>query len=265
MVKKVILVLVDGLNGDVARNRMGFLEALTDEGKGSFAKKVDLKSALPAMSRPLYETVMTGVKPVRSGIYNNSIVRLSKNKSIFSLAKENGLVTAASAYYWMSELYNHAPYDPIEDRIVNDKTLNIQHGIFYMWDEYPDEAVFGDGEYLRRNYNPDFLLIHSMNVDDIGHKFGLNSSEYRNSAVKVDVILSNFIEDWRVAGYHVIVTADHGMSDDKKHNGPTDEERNVPFYFFAAKDEKDGATLSAVTLPKKQTDICRFVCELLEV
>ena len=50
----------------------------------------------------------------------------------------------------------------------------------YTLDHYPDENVFLSGEYIRRKWDPDFLMIHPMNIDDEGHKFGVDSSEYRN-------------------------------------------------------------------------------------
>ncbi|MDW2095637.1 alkaline phosphatase family protein, partial [Vibrio sp. 1866] len=164
---------------------------------------------LPSMSRPLYECILTGVRPVESGIVNNNIVRLSNHDSIFSLAKSQGKVTAAAAYHWVSELYNRAPFEPIRDRFTNDETMNIQHGCFYHWDHYPDEALFIDAEHLRRTHQPDFLLIHPMNIDDMGHKHGLDSRQYRNSARGADIILSNYIVQWLADGYQIIVTSDH--------------------------------------------------------
>ena len=48
-------------------------------------------------------------------------VRLSNQTSLFHLAKSSGKTTAAAAYYWVSELYNHAPFHHFEDRIQLDK------------------------------------------------------------------------------------------------------------------------------------------------
>ena len=226
---KVILVLLDGLNYTVAQECMGHLGALVDGGLGHLYK---VKSQLPSMSRPLYECILTGVKPIDSGVVHNGVVRLSYNESIFSIAKAQGLVTAASAYHWISELYNKAPFDPVRDRIVNDESLNIAHGVFYQWDDYPDEAVILDAEHLRLSYDPDFLFIHPMNVDDTGHHFGFDSKEYRNSARKVDIYLSYFLGLWLKEGYQVIVTSDHGMNNDGTHGGLLSCECEVPCFVF---------------------------------
>ncbi|NLS11856.1 alkaline phosphatase family protein [Vibrio sp. SM6] len=259
MSNKVILVVLDGLNYQVARDCMGYLNGLLEHHlplSDARASLYCLQSELPSLSRPLYECILTGVRPVESGIVSNDIVRLSKHDSIFSLAKAQGKITAAAAYHWVSELYNRAPYDATRDRFTCDESLNIQHGCFYQWDHYPDEALFLDAEHLRRTHQPDFLLIHPMNIDDMGHKHGLNSPQYRNSARRVDIILSHYIESWIQDGYQILVTSDHGMNDDRSHGGTLPEERDVPLFVI-------GHSFSHQACSVKQTELCGNVCQLL--
>ncbi|HGF4953266.1 alkaline phosphatase family protein [Vibrio parahaemolyticus] len=261
MSNKVILVVLDGLNYQVARNCMGYLNGLLEHGHSRPEMRATLypvQCELPSMSRPLYECILTGFRPVESGIVNNNIVRLSNHDSIFSLAKSQGKVTAAAAYHWVSELYNRAPFEPICDRFTNDETMNIQHGCFYHWDHYPDEALFIDAEHLRRTHQPDFLLIHPMNIDDMGHKHGLDSRQYRNSARGADIILSNYIEQWLADGYQIIVTSDHGMNNDLSHGGILPEEREVPMFVI-------GDKFTHQECHVKQTEICGTVCQLLNL
>lgn len=54
----------------------------------------------------------------------------------------------------------------VRDRFTNDPEQLIQHGIFYHQDTYPDSHLYLDAEWLRHHHDPDFLLVHSMNVDD---------------------------------------------------------------------------------------------------
>ena len=150
---KTIFVLVDGLRADTARTEWGFMQGLCEAGIAS-ARAVT--SELPSLSRPLYHCLMSGTAPIQSGIVHNDQTRLSREDSIFSLATAQGLITAASAYYWMSELHNRAPYEALRDRFTDDAALPIQHGIFYSRDEYPDETVMGDGERLWLLWQPDF-------------------------------------------------------------------------------------------------------------
>lgn len=253
MRNKVILVVLDGLNQQVARQCMGYLNGLVEQQRATF---YPITCELPSLSRPLYECLLTGVSPIESGIVHNHVVRRSNQDSIFSLATQQGLTTAAAAYHWVSELYNRAPYDAKRDRHTHQPEFNIQHGMFYHWDHYPDEALFLDAEYLRQNYDPDFLLVHSMNIDDAGHHFGLDSSQYRNSARVADVVLSDFMPTWIAKGYQVLVTSDHGMNDDKSHGGLLEEERQVPLYVA-------GNGFSHQNTTVKQTEICGLICQRL--
>ena len=117
---KVILVLSDALRYDAAVNGMGFLGHLVETRQASLYKVI---GELPSMSRPMYETVHTGLPVSQHGILANYIVRRSDKPNIFQLAVEAGKTTAAAAYYWFSELYNRAPYDRLDDREVDDDRL----------------------------------------------------------------------------------------------------------------------------------------------
>lgn len=253
--KKVVLILLDGLEYTVAKDCMGFLKAMMDESLGKLYK---IKCELPSISRPLYECILTGVNPVNSGILNNETNRLSKEKSIFHYVKEANLVSAAAAYYWVSELYNKTPFDKVLDRHVQNSNFVIPYGHFYYEDTYPDNHVFGDAESLRVKYDPDFLFIHPMNIDDAGHKFGYDSKEYRNKARNADNIISFYLHKWLDNGHNVIVTSDHGMNNDLSHGGNLDTEKYVPFFVF-------GKDFSLNDCDIKQTEICGSICEIIGI
>ncbi|WP_067704574.1 alkaline phosphatase family protein [Erwinia sp. ErVv1] len=253
---KTILVVLDGLNYEVAEATMGYLQAECAQGNGQLYQ---LTCELPSLSRPLYECILTGVTPVKSGVVHNGVNRLSRERSVFHYAREAGLTTAAAAYHWVSELYNRSPWQPARDRHTVDAALPIQYGHFYYDDGYPDSHLFEDAESLRLRHNPDFLLIHPMNIDDAGHKFGLSSPQYRNRARTADGYLSHWMPGWLEAGYQVLVTADHGMNDDRSHGGILLEETSVPLFVFgqAFSLQMDAAPL--------QTELCGTLCELLGV
>jgi predicted AlkP superfamily pyrophosphatase or phosphodiesterase len=97
-----------------------------------------------------------------------------------------------------------------------------------------------------------------MNIDDAGHKHGLDSTQYRNSARSADIILADYLQGWLDAGYQVLVTADHGMNNDRSHNGLLPEEREVPLFVLATPSASTDAA-------PKQTELCGTVCELLGV
>ncbi|MDN0083308.1 alkaline phosphatase family protein [Crenobacter sp. SG2305] len=254
MHSKVILVVIDGLAWQVAHDGMGYLQGLREAGLASLYR---LECALPSLSRPLYECILTGVPPVESGIVHNDVVRLTSQESIFSLARASGRKTAAAAYHWVSELYNRAPYDAVRDRFTDDATLPIQHGVFYHCDDYPDDHLLVDAESLRRRHAPDFLLIHPMNVDDAGHRYGLDSAQYRNAGRRFDKLLSTYLPHWLAEGYQVLVTSDHGMNNDRTHGGLLPEERQVPLFLLGNRFSHRPEA------PVRQTELCGIAADLL--
>ena len=202
---KVIFVMVDALGFDTAGRRGGYLEHLTEY---RLAAKYRVRGELPSASRPMYETLMTGLPVSVHGIVTNQTSRRSRCENLFSLCKKSGKVTAAAAFLWISELYNGTcPFSIYEHRIQNGGG-DIDHGIFYSDCDYPDTHLYADGEYLRKTYDPDFLLIHPMHTDTVGHPSGCASKEYQESADQSLQQVAILLERWREAGYDVIVTAD---------------------------------------------------------
>lgn len=255
---KVILILSDALRYDVAKDNMGFLGHLVEKKLASLYK---ITGELPSMSRPMYETVHTGLPSSEHGIVANSIVRLSSKPNIFQAVKSAGKVTAAAAYCWISELYNRAPYDRIEDKEVDNESLAIQHGRFYTQDEYPDIELFMSAAGLVRRFSPDYLLLHPMGMDYHGEKYGSDSKEYRNHAIHQDAWLAPLIQEWMERDYTIMVTGDHGINKDGAHGGTTPEQREVPLFCIQPKVKGRGDTGETIS----HLQIAPTILHLLEI
>ncbi|MBI5944064.1 MAG: alkaline phosphatase family protein [Chloroflexi bacterium] len=255
---KVILVLSDALRYDVAKENMGYLGHLVESKLANLYKIV---GELPSMSRPMYETVHTGAPSSMHGIVANSIVRRSSMPNIFQAVSSAGKVTAATAYYWVSELYNSAPYDRIDDKETDDDSLAIQHGRFYTEDEYPDVELFAAAARLVRRFSPDYLLLHPMGMDYHGETFGSDSKEYRNHAIRQDMWLAPLIQEWIERGYTIMVTGDHGINKDGAHGGTTPEQREVPLFWIQPKIKGRGDTGEIVS----HLQIAPTILSLLDV
>jgi len=249
--KKIIFILIDGCNFPIAKQCLSFMTDLSSSKKADFLKH---QCALPPISRPLYFNILSGLLPIESGITHNTIWKPCKKPTIFSVAQENNLVTAAAAYYWISELCNTSPFNPKKHRITNGN-LPIAHGIFYFNDEYPDNHVFADAEALRINNNPDFLLVHCMNLDNTGHNFGAASTEYKKAAYNINQLLAEYLPLWLDAGYSIIVTSDHGMDENGRHLDDTPLVREIPVWTIGYD----------LTPPKEQSDWFNFCCKYLEI
>jgi predicted AlkP superfamily pyrophosphatase or phosphodiesterase len=255
---KIILILSDALRYDVAKANMGFLGHLVEYKLASLYK---ISGELPSLSRPMYETIHTGLPSSEHGIVANSIVRRSNKPNVFHAVKSVGKITAAAAYSWFSELYNRAPYDPIADKEVDDETLLIQHGRFYTEDEYPDVELFYSAANLVRKFSPDYLLLHPMGMDYHGETFGADTKEYRNHAIYQDKKLSPLIMEWRELEYTIFITGDHGINADGAHGGTTSEQRDVPFYVIPPNGQGRGETGETIS----HLQIAPTILKLLEV
>ena len=251
---KVIFVLSDGLGYEAAAAGMGYLGHLVESKRASLYRVV---GEMPGMSRPMYETLHTGLSVSDHGIVANSVVRLSTSPNVFQLARDAGKITAAAAYSWFSELYNRVPYNRIDDREVDDPSLAIQHGRFYTEDDTPDAELLMSAALLVHKFSPDYLLAHPMGMDYTGEMYGSDSKEYRNHAIRQDSLLAPLIAEWLQLGYVVLVSGDHGINRDGRHGGETS--REVPLYLIGP------GGLGKVNQPISQLQIAPTLLKLLGV
>jgi predicted AlkP superfamily pyrophosphatase or phosphodiesterase len=235
---------------------MGYLEGMREAGL-LFGGSV--RCELPALSRPLYYCLLTGTRPVHSGLTHNTHIRIAPKAvpTFFHLARQRGLTTAAAAFAWFSELANGAPFAPERDRLTQNPDLPVQYGLFYSREDYPDEQVFADAEALRARHDPHLLLVHCLGIDHAGHLHGHDSAPYRNAAREADMLLARHMPGWLEQGCRVMIAADHGMNNDRLHNGTSPEEREVPVYLAGDAFRADAARAPA------QTEWCGTLCEAL--
>jgi predicted AlkP superfamily pyrophosphatase or phosphodiesterase len=144
---------------------------------------------------------------------------------------------------------------------VDDESLPIQHGRFYTQDEYPDLDLFATAGLLVRRFNPDYLLVHPMGMDNTGEKFGANSAEYRNHAIHQDAWLATYLAEWMERGFYIMVTGDHGINADGGHGGASPELREVPLFIIRPGIAGLGDTHEVVS----QLQIAPTLCKLLGI
>jgi predicted AlkP superfamily pyrophosphatase or phosphodiesterase len=189
------------------------------------------------------------------------VVRTSNVPNVFSLAAAAGLTTAALAWWWISELYQRAPFEPFRDLEYDEPGGPIHHGRFYQAEEHPDEDVINRAVLLTDRYHPDYLLVHPMGADRAGHHHGVSSHEYGKALLIQDERLSVAIPHWLDSGCTVIVSGDHGAGSDRLHGGTHDEVRLVPFYAVLPGGAGRGDTGDVID----HTQIAPTICTLLRL
>ena len=178
---------------------------------------------------------MTGSYPHENGVTCNEIVRRSRMRSLFDLVHEAGGTNAAVGYYFFSELYCQAPYDPALHCERDAPGEAVAHGRFYQDGTFPDSHGICQAEYLRARYAPEFILLHLNWPDTAGHNAGSDSREYATAILSIDAWISRYLGTWQQSGYTVFITGDHGTNARGYHGGNEPELRAVPLYVVGSR------------------------------
>ncbi|MDT9001139.1 alkaline phosphatase family protein [Paucibacter sp. APW11] len=243
--RKLVVVLVDGLRADTARDYMGYLQAQREAGRAQWRT---LSCELPSLSRPLYATVINGRTPLEHGIVSNMQPGLRCGTSIFDALAAAGRSSCIAAYHWFYELLAGEVFDPLRHRHAALPALNVPGAAWYYEDEYPDSHLLADAEALRQQHAPNLLFVHPMGLDHAGHVHGGESSAYAMAARKLDMLLALVIPRWQAAGYDLLLTSDHGMNADHMHGGSLAVEREVPLVWLPCVPAAPEAVLPASQL-----------------
>jgi predicted AlkP superfamily pyrophosphatase or phosphodiesterase len=226
---KLVLLLVDGLRADTARDYCGYLQALKEAGRAYWGS---LHCELPSLSRPLYATVINGRPPLAHGILGNGQAGEACGETLFHRLHGGGLRSAVLAYHWFYELLAGEVFDPLCHRDAALPQVGVSEARWYWEDDYPDSHLLADAESLRRAASPDLLFVHPMGLDLAGHRHGGESDAYRYAARRLDQLLAQCLPRWHAAGYDLLLTSDHGMQADGWHGGPLPAEREVPLVWL---------------------------------
>lgn len=222
----VYLIVIDGLRFDVAHSAaMPFLRSL--ERTAAWGKA---RAGLPSYSRPGYTRLLTGAPSELTGLTMNDQSAPSPVPTIFSLAREAGLGTAASAYYWVMEICEPPGSPVVTGRFTGER---IRWGYAFNKSDEPAVRVFANAKEIVRLHGPALTLVLPVSVDSASHEFGGDSEEYRRAAAAVDAALADFYHALPKEGKHlVIITADHGHRDAGGHGGEERTALEVPFFLL---------------------------------
>lgn len=201
----VVLVIVDGLREDVARE-LPTLTALGEEGSFLVAR-----ASQPSLSLPGWTNLTSGAPPEISGITTNWYEGRVQVDSVLDEAKAEGLTTAVAGERSWRMLYGDV----------------IDTGAFARDDADRADARLADrAVQILEEEPPDLLIVHLPEVDRRGHESGVGP-EYLRAAEQADELIGR-VADALPTGAALIVTADHGHIEDGGHGGPEPEVLRVP-------------------------------------
>lgn len=234
----VILISIDGLRPEFYKDASwGMVNLRQAMAEGAYADGVD--GVFPTVTYPSHTTMITGVKPLKHGIYYNTPSEPLgitgkwnwnydniKVPTLFSVAKNKGLVTASvfwpvsvgsPATYTVPEFW-YLPKEKGGERIMVQALRENTHpaGLFEELEqnavgkqtdeEFDDDYLAVDenlarmGSYIIRKYKPALFAIHLVMVDHFEHEQGRDGDKVRAAVANADRCVKTIREAVSKAG-----------------------------------------------------------------
>lgn len=236
--RHVIVISVDGFRPEFYKDpSWGMVNLRQVMGEGAHADGV--RGVFPTVTYPSHTTILTGVKPLKHGIYYNTPVEATgitgrwywehdsiKVPTIWTAAKKAGLSTACVSWpvtvgapitYNIPETWDlPAREGGAMDRIAATARQANPAGLFEEVQQYAtgkldasdftldylsgDENLARIAAYLVRKYKPGFLAVHIANVDHFEHEQGRDGDKVRAAVASADRAIKTIIEATEKAG-----------------------------------------------------------------
>lgn len=246
--KHVIFLTIDGFRPDFYLDsewQTPNLHALMKD--GAYAKGVN--SVFPSVTYPSHTTIITGVQPVKHGIFYNNIFTPDGAKqhpywqdssihvpTIWKAAKEKGM-TVASLYWPVSANapvdYNIPDVGSMGDSVC--EQYSLPHGFYAEvkkevfggvdeFDEGKNQNVAKIAAYIIKKSKPELMTIHVFSADGAQHNVGRYGIQVQEAVADADAAVGIIIGALKDAGIWettaLLIGGDHGFYDVKKTISP---------------------------------------------
>ena len=213
-----ILVSIDGLRpGDLGRGDTPVLDALANEGASGA-----MRPSFPANTFPNHYTLVTGLRPDRHGVIDNTMEDPARPGVRFTIGDPK---QTRDRFWW----------DGAEPIWVTAERAGIRTGTMFWpgseaairgvrpsaWVPYAAEITSAERvrfvlDWLRRPAagRPRLLTLYFDVVDKAAHNQGFGSPEQRAATREVDAALGRLREELVASGQvaNLVVVSDHGMA-----------------------------------------------------
>lgn len=244
--KKVLIIGIDGVRPDVlAEVPTPNLDNLI--ARGAYSDRA--LTGLPTVSGPGWSSMLIGVTPDKHGVTSNDFTsnRYGDYPDVLSRVESirpelNTFVVAD----WMP-LVGAVDGGPL---IGDGPDVKVAFDGYELgWPEADELSVDTAVTHLQ-SADPDLAFVYIGNPDETSHETGSIGEPYREAIAAADVLVGRLVaaiearptydnEDWLI-----LVSTDHGRTEDGGHGGETVEERTI-FYLASGPSAQVGALSEA--------------------
>ena len=236
--RHVIVISVDGFRPEFYNDpSWGMVNLRQAMAQGAHANGV--RGVFPTVTYPSHTTILTGVKPLKHGIYYNTPVEATgitgrwywehdsiKVPTIWTAAAKAGLTTACVSWpvtvgapitYNIPETWDlpakeggdldrlaatakYANPAGLFEEVQANATGKLEANEFNLDYLSGDENLARIGSYLVRKYKPAFMAVHIANVDHFEHEQGRDGDKVRAAVASADRAIKTIMEGVEKAG-----------------------------------------------------------------
>ncbi|HEU0185163.1 MAG TPA: ectonucleotide pyrophosphatase/phosphodiesterase [Blastocatellia bacterium] len=249
----IILISVDGMPPDyyTAPEKLGLRVPTMTMMKQGGAYADGMEGVYPTVTYPQHTTMVTGLRPGAHGIVQNRIfeapnepqtrywfwyAKALKTETLWTVAKKAGLTTAAVGWpvtvgaeidYNVPEIFDPSENPSTWNWIAKNSTPGLLEkalGADLKKDSSADERFTSISEFIVKNYRPNLLLIHLIDLDGTHHRNGPRTKPAVETAEREDGYIHRIIEATKQAGIFekttFFIVSDHGFADIDKRFSP---------------------------------------------
>jgi predicted AlkP superfamily pyrophosphatase or phosphodiesterase len=241
------MISIDGMPPDYYTNPAALglrVPALTSmKLGGAYADGVE--GVYPSVTYPSHTTLVTGVLPATHGIVQNRIFEpptepqtkswywfssAIKVQTLWTVARQAGLSVGAVGWpvtagadidYNFPEIWDPAEQPATPKKAIEYSTPGlVQKVVSSMGEARGDEFRTNVAEYIIKNYKPNLLLLHLIELDDDHHHAGPRSPNALETMEREDSYVGRILQAARDSGIFdnttIFLVSDHGFASVKK-------------------------------------------------
>lgn len=211
---KVLLISVDGSHPDIVRNmidtnQLPTMQLLLNSGGGWHDLQfTDQRPEYPTVTKPGHAQMHTGLTWHETGIFSNLSWTgpIQLDLTLLGQWKKIGAITG-----WFVAKRHIAEFDG---------PTGLRGPFYNVWNaatckaykanitSITDRALICLNTYLNDSW---FFFVHYHHPDAIGHQYGSDSQQYRNSLINVDAQIKRLLDVVSTVNAQIVLTTDHGF------------------------------------------------------